>query len=89
MILPAYCSSVQGGMFEYVSGANFFGEIVEWVGYAVAGNALAPLSFALFTACNVGPRAIQHHAWYRKKFNGKEDSPLYPPDRKALIPGVI
>lgn len=26
----------RGGMFEYVSGANFFGECVEWTGYAVA-----------------------------------------------------
>ena len=23
-------------MFEYVSGANFFGEIVEWTGFAIA-----------------------------------------------------
>ena len=22
-------------MFEYVSGANFFGEILEWLGYAI------------------------------------------------------
>lgn len=26
-------NSVSGGMFEYVSGANFFGEIIEWFGY--------------------------------------------------------
>ena len=26
----------RGGMFEYVSGANFFGEILEWSGYALA-----------------------------------------------------
>ncbi len=27
---------IQGGMFEYVSGANFFGEILEWTGFAIA-----------------------------------------------------
>jgi 3-oxo-5-alpha-steroid 4-dehydrogenase 1 len=27
--------SKTGGAFEYVSGANFFGEIVEWTGFAI------------------------------------------------------
>ena len=26
----------RGGLFEYVSAANYFSEIVEWVGYAIA-----------------------------------------------------
>merc|ERR1719491_786300 len=28
----------RGGLFEYVSGANFCAEIMEWLGYAVAAN---------------------------------------------------
>ncbi|KAG9339043.1 hypothetical protein JZ751_024238 [Albula glossodonta] len=39
----------KGGMFEYVSGANFFGEIVEWFGYAIATWSMPSLSFAIFT----------------------------------------
>ncbi|EDQ92926.1 uncharacterized protein MONBRDRAFT_13728 [Monosiga brevicollis MX1] len=74
----------RGGMFEFVSGANFFGEMLEWAGFAIAGNALVPLSFALFTACNIGPRALQHHQWYLEKF--KEE---YPKQRKALIPFLL
>jgi len=71
----------RGGMFEYVSGANFFGEIVEWTGFTFAGWSLPATAFAFFTFCNIGPRAIQHHEWYQQKF--KED---YPKCRKALIP---
>ncbi|KAL3872770.1 hypothetical protein ACJMK2_035971 [Sinanodonta woodiana] len=69
-----------GGMFEYVSGANFFGEIIEWLGFAVAGCSLPSFAFFFFTLCNIGPRAYQHHRYYLEKF---ED---YPRHRKALIP---
>lgn len=52
-----------GGMFEYVSGANFFGEIVEWLGFAVANGSLPAYSFFFFTLCNIGPRAVHHHRY--------------------------
>ena len=54
------CVSV-GGMFEWVSCANFLGEIVEWTGFAVACWSLPAAVFALMTACNLAPRAIHHH----------------------------
>ncbi|KAK6183052.1 hypothetical protein SNE40_010604 [Patella caerulea] len=73
----------KGGMFDYVSGANFLGEIVEWSGFALAAWSLPSFVFAFFTCCNIGPRAIHHHRWYKKKF---ED---YPRDRKALIPFIL
>lgn len=74
----------RGGMFEYISGANFFGEIVEWAGYAIAmGGALPGISFAVCSLFNIGPRAIAHHRWYLDKF--KDD---YPKERKALIPFI-
>ena len=51
----------RGGMFDYVSGANFFGEILEWAGFAVATWSVPGLAFSFFTCCNIGPRAYQHH----------------------------
>uniref|UniRef100_A0A8C9ZAC4 3-oxo-5-alpha-steroid 4-dehydrogenase n=1 Tax=Sander lucioperca TaxID=283035 RepID=A0A8C9ZAC4_SANLU len=73
-----------GGMFEFVSGANFFGEIVEWCGYAVATWSLPTFAFAFFTVCSIGPRAVHHHRYdYQQRF---ED---YPRSRKALIPFIL
>lgn len=54
---------VTGGMFNYVSGANFFGEILEWWGFFVLCPSLPSLAFAVFTTCNIGPRALQHHRY--------------------------
>lgn len=73
----------RGGMFEFVSGANFFGEMLEWIGFAIATWSLPGLAFAAFTCLNIGPRAYQHHKYYLEKF---ED---YPKTRKAVIPFVL
>ncbi|XP_023684534.1 3-oxo-5-alpha-steroid 4-dehydrogenase 1 [Paramormyrops kingsleyae] len=69
-----------GGLFEYVSGANFLGEIVEWAGFACAGCSVHSASFAVFTLVVLSSRAAAHHRWYLEKF---ED---YPKGRKALVP---
>lgn len=50
-----------GGMFEYVSGANFLGEITEWVGFALAGWSIHSVAFAVFTAVVLASRAVAHH----------------------------
>uniref|UniRef100_A0A9J7Z292 3-oxo-5alpha-steroid 4-dehydrogenase (NADP(+)) n=1 Tax=Cyprinus carpio carpio TaxID=630221 RepID=A0A9J7Z292_CYPCA len=73
----------RGGMFELVSCANFFGEIVEWFGYAVATWSFPAFSFALFTFCSIGPRAYHHHRYYLEKFKD------YPKSRKAVIPFLL
>eukprot|EP00127_Corallochytrium_limacisporum_P004917 Clim_evm61s191 gene=Clim_evmTU61s191 len=73
----------KGGMFEYVSGANYFGEIVEWMGYAICAGTLPAAAFAIFVAANLAPRAVQHHDYYRRKFS------TYPRHRKALIPALL
>ncbi|KAM6959323.1 3-oxo-5-alpha-steroid 4-dehydrogenase 1 [Aplochiton taeniatus] len=70
----------RGGIFEYVSGANFLGEITEWAGFALAANSVHSASFAIFTLIVLSSRAVAHHRWYLAKF---ED---YPKSRKALIP---
>ncbi|XP_032803732.2 3-oxo-5-alpha-steroid 4-dehydrogenase 2-like isoform X2 [Petromyzon marinus] len=53
----------RGGLFELVSGANFLGEIVEWIGYALATWTFPAFAFAIFTIGCIGPRALHHHRW--------------------------
>jgi len=72
----------RGGMFKYVSGANFFGEIVEWIGFGIAGG-WTGVAFAFFTFCNTAPRGHAHHKWYLQKFGDE-----YPKERKAVIPFI-
>jgi len=73
----------RGGMFRYVTSANYLGELTEWVGWAVMTWSWPGLVFAVWTFANLGPRANTHHKWYIRKF-GEE----YPADRKRMIPFV-
>lgn len=73
----------RGGFFRWVTSPNYFGEIMEWCGWAVASWSLAGIAFAVFTLANLAPRAKAHHKWYHANF------PDYPKNRKALIPGVF
>lgn len=72
-----------GGFFRWVSSPHYLGEIVQWVGWAVMTWSLAGLAFALFTACNLAPRAVSNHRWYRERFAD------YPAERKRLVPGLF
>ena len=71
-----------GGLYRYISCPNYFGEIIEWFGWALATWSLPGLAFAVWTFANLAPRAWSHHKWYHEQFSD------YPPERKALIPGV-
>ena len=72
-----------GGMFKLVSGANYFGEIIEWFGWACLTWSPPGLAFAVWTAFNLVPRAWTHHRWYLKQFSD------YPENRKAIIPLIF
>ncbi|NNK31690.1 MAG: 3-oxo-5-alpha-steroid 4-dehydrogenase [Xanthomonadales bacterium] len=73
----------RGGGFRWISSPHYLGEIVQWTGWAVMTWSLAGLAFALFTFCNLAPRALANHRWYRERF------PDYPPGRRALVPGLL
>lgn len=60
----------KGGMFRYVSSANYFGEFMEWVGFAIASWSWAGVVFALWTFANLGPRSASLYKRYERVWRG-------------------
>jgi 3-oxo-5-alpha-steroid 4-dehydrogenase 1 len=71
----------RGGWFEQVSSAQYLGELIEWIGWAILTLSWSGLVFALWTFANLVPRARRNHAWYLERFGE-----AYPRGRKRIIP---
>ena len=62
------------GMFKYVTSANYFGEFVEWCGFAILTWSLSGAVFALWTFANLAPRAAKIYDNYKKEFGDELDT---------------
>lgn len=72
----------KGGMFNYVTSANYFGELVEWCGFAILTWSASGALFAWWTFANLVPRA--NTIWHKyKTMFGKEVG-----NRKRIIPFI-
>ena len=69
------------GVHRLVASPNYFGEFLEWSGWALLTWSAPGIAFAVFTFANLAPRAWSNRKWYRSQF-GEE----YPSKRKAIIP---
>lgn len=58
----------QKGFFRYVTSANYFGEFVEWLGFAILTWSFSGLVFAIWTFANLGPRAARIYDRYKEEF---------------------
>ncbi|ODM99565.1 3-oxo-5-alpha-steroid 4-dehydrogenase 2 [Orchesella cincta] len=74
----------RGELFEYVSGANYLGEIIEWIALAFITRGYPQIVFALFSSTFLGIRAVHHHRFYKNTFGNS-----YPQSRKAIIPFIL
>lgn len=64
----------KGGMFRYVTSANYFGEFMEWVGFAILTWSWAGAVFALWTFANLAPRAARIYDLYSQEFPDELDT---------------
>ena len=74
----------RGGMFRYVTSANYFGEFLEWCGFALLTFSAAGAVFALWTFANLAPRARKLHKRYEREF-GDEYKKM---NRKYILPYI-
>lgn len=58
----------KGGMYNYVTSANYLGEIMEWIGFAILTWSGAGAVFALWTFANLVPRANTIYQKYKIEF---------------------
>ena len=73
----------QRGMYRYVTSANYFGELVEWTGFAVLTASPAAWVFVWWTAANLVPRANAIYHRYCDEFGTKAVG-----KRKRIIPYI-
>lgn len=74
----------KGGFFKYVSSANYFGEVLEWFGFAILTWSMPGVVFCLWTFANLGPRANSLNKKYAAEF-GEEFTKL---KRKRILPFI-
>ena len=72
----------QKGFYRYVTSANYFGELVDWTGFALLCSTPAAWLFVVWTAANLIPRAAAIHRHYREEFGEAVGT------RKRVIPFV-
>ncbi len=61
------------GMYKYVCSANYFGEILEWLGWAILTWSWAGLVFFWWTCANLVPRANAIYKKYKEEFADEFD----------------
>lgn len=72
------------GMFRYVTSANYFGELVEWIGFAILTWSWAGAVFAIWTFANLAPRASRIYDRYKVEFGNQLDTKK----TKRMIPFI-
>lgn len=73
----------KGFLFEYVTSAQYFTELLGFLGWAIMTWSPAGLFIFSISCANLIPRAIGTHKWYLEKFKD-----TYPKNRKILIPFI-
>lgn len=71
------------GLYKYVTSANYFGELVEWTGFALLTASPAAWVFVWWTAANLVPRANAIYNRYVEEFGAEAVG-----QRKRIIPYI-
>ncbi len=71
-----------GGLFNYVSSAHYFGETIQWIGFAILTWSISGAVFALWTFANLVPRANavyhKYQAMFGEEIKNKKLKRIFP-----------
>jgi len=76
----------KGGLYNYVTSANYLGECIEWMGWAILTWSLAGFVFFWFTMSNLVPRSNSIYHRYEKEF--AEEFSQHRPKLKRILPFI-
>lgn len=63
-----------GFMFNYVTSANYLGELLEWLGFAIFTWSLSGFVFFIWTFANLVPRANSLYKRYKEEFGAEMET---------------
>lgn len=72
-----------GGLFDYATCAQYFAELVAWLGFAIMSWGPNGAFIFIVSLVNLVPRSVRSHHWYIAKFGEQ-----YPAERAYLIPFI-
>jgi len=70
------------GLYKYVTSANYFGELVEWTGFAILTWSMSGLVFVIWSLANLVPRSNAIYNKYKEKFGDELEN------RKRIFPFI-
>ena len=76
----------KGGMYNYVTSANYLGEIIEWMGWAILTWSLSGFVFFFFTMSNLVPRSHSIYKKYQNEF--ADEFEARRPRLKRILPFI-
>ncbi len=76
----------KGGLYNYVTSANYLGEIIEWMGWAMLTWSLAGFVFFFFTMSNLVPRSNSIYKKYQNEF--ADEFEARRPKLKRILPFI-
>ena len=76
----------KGGMYNFVTSANYLGEIIEWLGWAILTWSVAGFVFFWFTMSNLVPRSNSIYNKYKLEFADEFESRR--PRLKRILPFI-
>ena len=71
------------GLYKYVTSANYLGEIIEWIGFALLTWSPSGVVFVIWTFANLFPRAVSIYNLYIKEFGDIVKT------KKIIIPFIL